>query len=92
MMEGPVRDGSRHVERESGMATLLVGPVFWKVRCAVTAGGTAVSWTILGRKPRRVQLGFVMGVVKEDFPPIDWDWKGMMKIPPDSMSPGGGTR
>lgn len=33
-----------------------------------------------------------MGVVKEDFPPIDWDWKGMMKIPPDSMSPGGGTR
>lgn len=66
------------------MATLLVGPVFWKVRCAVTAGGTAVSWTILGRKPRRVQLGFVMGVAKEDFPPIDWDWKGMEGYDGDS--------
>lgn len=78
MMERWRSKGRGNIAREEGMATRLVGPVCWKVQCAITLSGAVVSWTILARKPKRVHLGYAMGVVKDDHVRLDWDWNGMM--------------
>lgn len=59
------------------MATRVVGAETWKREAVITASGAVVSWTMFSQKPKRVHLGYAIGVVKDDHARVNWDWKGL---------------